>query len=178
MTSRGLKIALAASVALNIFAVASAATLWVAREHIVKGVSEVRQTPRREPWSVLVAQIRPEAQEQVKASLRARAMEARPDFEQSRNARREAIRMTQGDDFSPVEVAALLERSRASELQGRAHLETGAVEVLASLSAEDRKILAPILSRKNPRSDSADKKNTSQGEVATAAPGHDAKASR
>ncbi len=170
MTSRELKIALAASVALNVFAVASGATLWVAREQIAKRVSEARQTPRREPWSILVARIGPEAQDEVRARLRTRAMEARPDFEQAREARRRAIRMTQDDTFNPVEVAALLESSRASELRGRAHLETGAVEVLASLPADDRKILAPILSRHNPRNDKtgAGEKGAGQGDAAGA----------
>ena len=48
-------------------------------------------------------------------------------------------------------MAALLERSRASEARGRSRLETGAVETLNQLSPADRKALAPILSRHKPK---------------------------
>lgn len=74
--------------------------------------------------------------------------------------------MTASDGFDAVAVAALLERSRASEMRGRARLEAGAVETLGRLSAADRKALAPILSRHKSRSrdkgDAATKKVESQ----------------
>lgn len=151
MTSRSLKIALAVSVALNVFAVASAAAVWVAREKIEDRVAEARRPGRSETMWNVVEQASPAVREQVKHDLRANAMLARPDFDEARAARREAIALTGAETFDPVAVAALLERSRASEMRGRSRLEAGAVEILGRLSPADRKALAPILSRHKAR---------------------------
>ena len=152
MNGRGLKIALAASVALNIFAVAGAGAAWMAAKRVKEATAEARQPGRSEPvWSVVEARP-PAVREQVKRELRATALEARPDFEEARAARREAIALTRSDQFDAVAVAALLERSRASEMRGRARLESGAVETLSRLEPADRAALAPILSRHRSKS--------------------------
>lgn len=148
MTGRGLKIILAASVALNIFAGAAGAALWVSNKRVTDNVAELTKAGHRKPLSDIVAGIKPSEQDRVMQALRAKAIEAHPDFEQARNARRAAIRLAESDQFRPVEVAALLETSRVAEMRGRGHLEAGAVDVLASLSAQDRRSLAPILSRR------------------------------
>ncbi|WP_292083420.1 MULTISPECIES: periplasmic heavy metal sensor [unclassified Brevundimonas] len=147
MTSRSLKIALAVSVALNVFAVAAVGAVWVSRDKIEHRVAEAHKSGRNEPVWDVIERMDPAVRDQVKAQLRAAAMQARPDFEEARAARREAIALTGGETFDPVAVAALLERSRASEARGRSRLETGAVETLNQLSPADRKALAPILSR-------------------------------
>lgn len=153
MTSRSLKIALAVSVALNVFAAASVAAVWVARDKIEHRIAEAHRPGRGEPVWDVVERATPGAREKVKQDLRASAKLARPDFEESRAARREAIALTGSDAFDPVAVAALLERSRASEMRGRSRLEAGAVEILSRQSPADRKALAPILSRHKPRRD-------------------------
>ena len=147
MTSRSLKIALAVSVALNVFAVAAGAAVWVARDKIEDRVAEAHKPGRSAPVWDVIERMDPAVRDKVKAQLRAAAMQARPDFDEARAARREAIALTGGETFDPVAVAALLERSRASEARGRSRLETGAVETLNQLSPADRKALAPILSR-------------------------------
>lgn len=147
MSGRGLKIALAASVALNIFALAGGATAWVMAKRVGEATAEARRPGRSEPvWSVVETRP-PEVRDRVRRELRATALEARPDFEEARAARRQAIEQTRSDSFDAVAVAALLERSRASEMRGRARLESGAVETLSRLGPEDRAALAPILSR-------------------------------
>lgn len=153
MTSRNLKIALAVSVALNVFAAAAVGAVWVARDKIEHKVAEAHKSGRREPVWDVIERMDPAVRDEVKAQLRAAAMQARPDFEEARAARREAIALTGGETFDPVAVAALLERSRASEARGRSRLETGAVEVLSQLSPTDRKALAPILSRHKAKRD-------------------------
>lgn len=147
MTSRSLKIALAVSVALNVFAVAAGGAVWVARDKVEQRVAEAQKPGRGEPVWDVVERMDPAVRDQVKRQLRASAMQARPDFDEARAARREAIALTGAETFDPVAVAALLERSRASEARGRSRLETGAVETLRQLSPTDRKALAPILSR-------------------------------
>lgn len=153
MTSRSLKIALAVSVALNVFALAAGGAVWVSQQKVEQGLAEAQKPGRSQPVWDVVERMDPAVRDQVKARMRASAMQARPDFEEARAARREAIALTEADRFDPVAVAALLERSRASEARGRSRLETGAVETLAQLSPADRKALAPILSRHKPRRD-------------------------
>lgn len=148
MTASRLKILLAASVALNIFAVATGAVLWSVNQRVSNEVAVANQAGQRKPINELVSTLNEPASSRVMASLRSKAIEAQPDFEQARAARREAIRLTESDNFRPVEVAALLEQSRQAELRGRGRLEASAVDILASLSAEDRRKLAPILSRR------------------------------
>lgn len=54
MTSRSLKIALAVSVALNVFAAAAVGAVWVARDKIEHRVAEAHKQGRREPvWDVI-----------------------------------------------------------------------------------------------------------------------------
>lgn len=148
MTASRLKILLAASVALNIFAVATGVVLWSVNQRVSNEVAVANQAGQRKPIHELVSTLNEPASSRVMASLRSKAIEAQPDFEQARAARREAIRLTESDNFRPVEVAALLEQSRQAELRGRGRLEASAVDILASLSAEDRRKLAPILSRR------------------------------
>ncbi|WP_433952068.1 periplasmic heavy metal sensor [Brevundimonas diminuta] len=166
MNGRGLKIALAASVALNIFAVAGAGAAWMAAKRVKEATAEARQPGRSEPvWAVVEARP-PAVRDQIKREMRATALEARPDFEEARAARREAIALTRSDQFDPVAVAALLERSRASEMRGRARLESGAVETLNRLNPADRAALAPILSRHKSRSKELSKCAASTGKTA------------
>ena len=153
MTSRSLKIALAVSVALNVFAVAAGAAVWVTRDKIEDRVAEAHKPGRSAPVWDVIERMDPAVRDKVKAQLRAAAMQARPDFDEARAARREAIALTEAESFDPVAVAALLERSRASEARGRSRLETGAVETLRQLSPADRKALAPILSRHKAKRD-------------------------
>ena len=169
MTSRSLKIALAVSVALNVFAAAAVGAVWVARDKIEHRIAEAHKPGRGESVWDVVERMDPAVRDQVKAQLRASAMQARPDFEEARAARREAIALAGGETFDPVAVAALLERSRASEARGRSRLETGAVETLNQLSPADRKALAPILSRHKPKRD-ARKPEKAAKPVAPAAP--------
>ncbi|MEN5169656.1 periplasmic heavy metal sensor [Brevundimonas pondensis] len=169
MTSRSLKIALAVSVALNVFAATAVGAVWVARDKIEHRIAESHKSGRSEPVWDVIERMDPTVRDQVKAQLRAAAMQARPDFEEARAARREAIALTGAETFDPVAVAALLERSRASEARGRSRLEAGAVEVLSQLSPTDRKALAPILSRHKARRD-ARKPEKAAKPVAPAAP--------
>lgn len=146
MASRKFKIVLAASVAMNVFLLAGAAAgLLTARE--TEETERSHRTMRSETVLELVKSRAPEVAGPVEARLREIALTARPDFLEARAARREAIALTESDDFDPTVVAGLLEQSRASEMRGRARLEAGAVDVLADQKDEDRKALARILSR-------------------------------
>ena len=149
MTSRSLKIALAVSVALNVFAATAVGAVWVARDKIEHRIAESHKSGRSEPVWDVIERMDPTVRDQVKAQLRAAAMQARPDFEEARAARREAIAAAGAPTLDPTRVDALLVQSRAAEMRGRARIEAGAVAVLATLSPDDRKALAPLLQRRS-----------------------------
>lgn len=153
MTARTLKIALAVSVALNVFAVAAAGTLYVNRAQVERRVADEHRPPRDGSPMRLIDRLSEPARPGVRAALRASALAARPDFEESRARRREAIALAVAPDYDADRVSALLDQSRAAEQRGRARLEAGAVELLGTVSAEDRVILADILKKRGHRSD-------------------------
>ncbi len=147
MTHRTLTIALVASVALNLFAVATATTLWVTREGVEQKVAEQRRPGRRVPMMAIIDTMEPPVRDRVRQSMRDSALAARPAFEESRAARRSAVEMAGAETFDPAAIAALLDRSRAAELRGRQRLEQDMITLLGSLEPDDRAALAPALSR-------------------------------
>lgn len=148
MTSRTLKIALAASVALNLFAVAAGASLLISREQVEKRVEAQQKAPRAHSPMALIGQLDPAVRERVRNTLRESALAARPDFEEARQKRREAVRIASSDSFDSDRVTTLLSESRTAELRGRARLEADAVAVLETLEPADRKALTEILTRR------------------------------
>lgn len=151
MATRSLKIAFAVSAALNVFLIAGGTAVWIKTSNASQAEETVR-TSRSETVMELVSTRPAEVAEPLKASLRELALTARPDFEDARTARREAITITASDDYDPSRVNVLLEQSRIAEMRGRARLETGAVDLLSGLQPDDRKALARILSRHRPHS--------------------------
>ena len=148
MTSKSLKIALAVSVALNLFAVAGGVTYVVNRDRIERRIEDQRRPGREGPLAEVLANLDPAVRQRVRTALRQSALAARPDFEAARAARREAIDIAGQPTLDATRVESLLEQSRAAEMRGRTRLENGAVAVLATLTPEERKALAPILQRK------------------------------
>ena len=151
MSSRWLKIALAVSVALNLFAVAAAVTTFVTRARVEAKVEAQNSPPRRTTFRQVLDQMNPAVRVRVRSTLHAAAEAAHPDFEQARAARREAVALSSQPDFDAAKVQALLDTSRAAEMRGRARLEAGAVQLLATLGPDDRKALAQMLSRRGGR---------------------------
>jgi len=147
MTPRTLKLALAVSVALNLFAIAGGGAALVTRARVEQHVEAQRTSGRERAFRDIVASLAPEVQERVRTTLRASAMAARPDFEEARAARRQAMALTEAATFEPAAVDALLARSRAAEQRGRTQLEHDAVALLATLGPADRQALGVILKR-------------------------------
>lgn len=147
MTPRTLKILLAVSVALNLFAVAGGAAAWFTRTKVEAQVEDQHRPGRGGPVMSVVAELEPATRDRVRQALRASALAARPDFEAARAARREAIRQAGSDPLDRAAIQALLEQSRLAEMRGRARLESEALEILAGLEPAERLTLAPILSR-------------------------------
>ncbi len=148
MNARSLKIALAVSVALNLFAVAAGATLLVGRANVEQRLDAQHRAPRDRSFMAVVEGLDPAVRDRVRTTLRASALAAHPDFEETRLKRREAIALARSAEFDPARVAALLEQSRVAELRGRARLEADAVALLATLESDDRAALSEILTRR------------------------------
>lgn len=148
MSPRAVKIALAASVAINLFAAAAVTTLFVTRAQ-VEGRVEAQHRPARAGSPMrLIDQLDPAVRERVRDTLRASALAARPDFEEARLKRRQAVEMGRSATFDTTRAAALLEQSRTAEMRGRARLEADAVALLATLDPDDRRALSEILTRR------------------------------
>ena len=142
MNNRALTIAVIASVALNLFAVAAATTLWVTRDSVDHRVAEQRRPGRRTPMLAIAESFDPAVRDRVRQTMRDSALAARPDFEAAREARRDAVEMAGAESFDPAAVTALLDKSRAAELRGRERLERDMVTLLGTLEPEDRAALA------------------------------------
>ena len=148
MSPKALKIALVASVALNLFAVAAGVTVFVTRAQVEQQVEAQRRPAQAGSPMRLIDQLDPTVRERVRDAMRASALAARPDFEEARLKRRQAVEMGRSATFDPVRARTLLEESRNAEIRGRARLETDAVALLATLEPDDRQALSEILARR------------------------------
>lgn len=148
MSPKALKIALAASVALNLFAVAAGGTIWVTHKRAEQRIEALQRPAREHSPMALIRQLDPQVRQRVKATLKASALAAKPDFEEARQKRRAAVDLASQPNFDPARARTLLEESRAAELRGRARLEADAVQLLATLDPADRQALSEILTRR------------------------------
>lgn len=162
MSNRVLKLALAVSVALNVFAVAGGAAYVFSRERIERKVEDQHRAGDRNPFAQVLAELNPATRDRVRQQMRASALAARPDFEASRDARREAIALAAEPTLDQARVRERLQTSREAEFRGRARLEGEAVDILAGLNLADRRALTPILSRK-----SGHRRAVAQGDAAS-----------
>lgn len=152
MSPKALKIALAASVAVNLFAIAGVGSVWamLKREEAREVSAQVRLDgrDRRDGPMDVVARLSPEGRELVRESLRARALSARPDFEEARQRRAQAITAASTEPYDGARVKLLLDQSRAAERRGRDQLEAETIRLLGALSPADRRVAAELLNRR------------------------------
>lgn len=144
-----LGVALAASVAVNLFAATAAYTV-MNRQQAVEQRTEGREGAARRPGPrELIAALPPETRERVKTAMRAAGLRARPDFQASREARRQAVALAAADPYDAARVETLLDQSRALEIAGREKLEADSLAILANLSPTERAVFAEILNAKS-----------------------------
>lgn len=161
-----LGVALAASVAGNLFAATATYSALNARDHVGRSDGGKGRDSGHPSSRELVAALAPDAQGPVREALRAAGHAAHPDFEQARELRRQAIAAVSAEPFDPARVDALLDQSRAAELRGRERLEADALKIMATLTPQDRAAFARILNRgkggsggnRSPRSHSGSEK--------------------
>jgi uncharacterized membrane protein len=148
MSTRGLKIALVVLVLVNVFALAALATTLVQLNRVETRLdAEHRPNGERRSPRQMLRDLDPETRERVGEALRASALAAKPDFEEARRLRREAVAAVSAPEFDAAAVTALLDGSRAAELRGRQRLERDALTLMETLEPQDRARLAPMLAR-------------------------------
>lgn len=142
--SIGLGAALAVSVAINLFAATAAYTALKGQDGVAcRAEDRGRHGSSRD----LVAALAPEVQDRVRQGLNDAVTAARPDFQDAREARRQAVAAAAAEPFDALRAEALLDRSRAAEIRGREKLEAEALALLATLEPADRAVFAEILNR-------------------------------
>ena len=144
MTDRGLKIALAVSVAVNLF-VAGAVVTGLAVG--LRGLPD-RSHGERPPVISLVQSLDEADRAEAERTLRSAALAARGDFETARRLRAEAIELSGAETFDRPAVEAALARSREAEAAGRSRLEGTMLDLLQRLDQDDRQRLAPAFARR------------------------------
>jgi uncharacterized membrane protein len=149
LSPKALRIALAASVALNLFALAAGATVLVGRAKVEDRI-DAAESPQqnRSPFATVVSRLDPQVRQRVRQTLKASALTVKPDFDEARVKRRAAVELAGSPNYDPARARTLLEESRAAELRGRAKLEADAVDLLATLDPADRQALSEILTRR------------------------------
>lgn len=140
-----LGVALAASVAGNLFAATAAYTAFAGQERVEPRMENRDQGEGRKSPRELVAALQPDVQDRVRQALRQAGMAARPDFQQARELRRQAMAAAAAEAYDPARVEALLDQSRAAELRGRQRLEADALVILGTLTPTDRAAFSRIL---------------------------------
>lgn len=145
MTDRGLKIALAVSVAVNIFVAGVVVTGLAVGLRGLPG----RPHGERPPVISLIQSLDETDRAEAERALRTSALAARGDFETARRLRAEAIDLAGAETFDRPAVEAALARSREAEAAGRSRLEGTMLDLLQRLDQEDRQRLAPAFARRD-----------------------------
>lgn len=139
-------IALAVSVAVNLFAVATGVTLLMSMTGDTgQQMADLPRPARENPMASVLRDLDPDVRRRVRAEMRRSALAARPDLIEARRKRRQAAELAGSARFDRAAVQALLDQSRQAELRGRARLEADAIALLETLEPEDRRIVAQML---------------------------------
>ncbi|CAN5339043.1 hypothetical protein BH11PSE2_BH11PSE2_06490 [soil metagenome] len=147
MSGNGWKIALAISLAVNVFGVGA----------LVGAMGkQATQDPRRAPPPIgnplmrAGDQLSPEQQQAFRAMMRARAQTAQPLLREARQDRLDAAKLFGASEFDKTAASAALAKARTADFTARQDLEAAVVDFAATLNVEDRKKLAQGL-REPPR---------------------------
>ncbi len=142
-----LGVALAASVAVNVFAATAAYTALTGQDRIEQRMDGKDRDDHRASPRELVAALSPDVRIRVRQSLRDAGLAARPDFQQAREARRQAIAAAAAEPYDAARVERLLDQSRDAEIRGRRRLEADTLAILGTLGPADRVAFSQILNR-------------------------------
>ena len=138
MSGRGLKIGLAVSLAVNLFALGALGGLVY-----VRTLSQAAHAPANPNPLVRAADVlAPDQQAAFRQMLRQHVVQDRPTIRDSRQAKRRMVELLAAPTFVRAAVSAALAEARTDDVAVRAHLEEGVVDFVARLSPADRAAFA------------------------------------
>jgi uncharacterized membrane protein len=146
MNNKGLTIALAVSLTLNVFVLGAMAGALGTRARM----EPRRPPPAGAPLMRVGEQLPPDVRQAFRERLRAEGQAAQPLLQQSRAARMEAARAFNEPTFDRAAAIAALARSREAETAAREKLDTAIVDFAAGLPVDQRSQLGQAL-RQPPR---------------------------
>lgn len=149
MIGRGWKIAMAASLALNLFFVGLMAGGKLGGERTTADPPPARHAR----FAAALELMEPEEREALRALLRRTSEEARPQRQALRAAVQELDTVMARPDYDPRAVRAALARARAEEAALRAEVDAALIPFAAGLDPEERAALAPLLRKGHGRLD-------------------------
>jgi uncharacterized membrane protein len=138
MSRSGLKIALAASLVVNVFTIGAIGGLV----YIGAQIGAARAAARQNPLVRAADDLTPTNEAAFKLALRQTMTVERPAIADSRLARRRAMDLFEAPSFDPAATKAAMAQARADDLQVRARLEEGVVDFAARLPTTERRALA------------------------------------
>lgn len=146
MTPRALKIALVASLTLNVFALGAVGGAAIMRHRMVE---QRARPPMGNPLMRVAEQLPEDVRGQFIARVREQAVAGRAQMTVARQARTEAANALAAPQYDPAVTAAALARARTADDTMRAALENSVVDFARDLKVEERKVLAEGLRPKN-----------------------------
>jgi uncharacterized membrane protein len=143
-----IKSALVFSLALNLFFVAAiggAVLRWI----IVEWMFE-EQSGQQHGMRFVTEALPSEQRGAFRNALRAARSESQHDVQAAREGRREVARLLSAPVFNPQDAEAAAARTRAADMAVRSRAESAVISFAATLSAEQRQVLADALIQHGP----------------------------
>jgi uncharacterized membrane protein len=145
---KGLKVALAISVLMNVFLIGAAVSAIVFRERLLGDQHWFRSPPT--PLNVAAHALEPDVRARLHDAMRTEALAAKPDFVAARQARLKAAELAAAPRFDRAAVKAELDLARQAEARGRGRLEDRLLDFMGGLSVDQRAKLAAALKGRPP----------------------------
>lgn len=140
--TKGWKIAIGVSLALNLFLIGSMVGVMVTGLRAFGDREDVQRG--RRPGSIGAAfQALPEDRRQAfREVMRAQALAAGPDFRAAGEARREAMQLMSAPTYDAAAVSSALQRAREADGRARASIDTTLAQRLSQFSQSERQLFA------------------------------------
>ncbi len=149
--SRGWKIAIGVSLALNLFLVGAVVGVLVVGARTLMERADFRRDGGGGRVFAAFQALPQDRRQALRAMMREQAMDAAPDMRAAAEARRHAEQLMAADRYDASAVAAALTEARQAEDRARARLDSTLAARLATLTPQERVVFAQVMMRGPPR---------------------------
>jgi uncharacterized membrane protein len=139
--SKGWKIAIGVSLALNLFLIGSLVGVMVIGLRAF-GDRDDAQRARRPGIGAAFQALPDDRRQAFREVMRAQALAAGPDFRAAAQARREAMQAMSAPAYDAAAVSAALQRAREADGRARARIDATLAERLSQFSPSERQLFA------------------------------------